>query len=362
MSRNHQSQSCAPGCASLASDEEGGRTSLRGDRMRRRDFTIGLTLAAAARSGRAQERVKQHRIAIVRPAGSVALISDTGIRTYRAFFEELRRLGDIEGQNLTVERYSGEGRPEGFAELARLVVNRNPDVIVVSSDAIARTARAATGTIPIVWVGGDPIQAGLVTSLARPGGNITGVTVFAGNGIDGKRLQLLKEALPTASRVAYLDVRTYWEGDARSLREPSQQLQISVVGVLLEKSTPSEYQRVFAEIAQNRPDAIMVHGRADLTAYHQLIVELANKGRLPAMYPWRDYAEAGGLMAYGGDLGEVGRRMADEVHEILNGAKPGDIPIYQPTKYELVINQKTAQSLGLTLPPELLAAADEVIE
>ena len=122
MSRNHQSQSCAPGCASLASDEEGGRTSLRGDRMRRRDFTIGLALAAAARSGRAQERVKRHRIAIVRPAGSVALISDTGIRTYRAFFEELRRLGDIEGQNLTVERYSGEGRPEGFADLGRGVV------------------------------------------------------------------------------------------------------------------------------------------------------------------------------------------------------------------------------------------------
>ena len=117
MSRNHQSQSCAPGRASLAPDAEGGRTSPRGDRMRRRDFTIGLTLAAAARSGWAQERVKQHRIAIVRPAGSVALISDTGIRTYRAFFEELRRLGDIEGQNLTVERYSGEGRPRASPSL-----------------------------------------------------------------------------------------------------------------------------------------------------------------------------------------------------------------------------------------------------
>jgi putative ABC transport system substrate-binding protein len=127
-------------------------------------------------------------------------------------------------------------------------------------------------------------------------------------------------------------------------------------------ATPSEYQRVFAEIAQNRPDAIMVHGRADLTAYYQLVVELANKGRLPPMYPWCDYAEAGGLMAYGGDPARSGGRMADEVPEILNGAKPGDIPIYQPTKHELVINQKTAQSLGLTLPPELLAAADEVIE
>jgi putative tryptophan/tyrosine transport system substrate-binding protein len=329
--------------------------------MRRRDFTVGLLLASAT-GVRAQERPNQHRIAIVRPAGSVALISDTGIRTYRAFFEELRRLGDVEGENLTVERYSGGGRPEGFAGLAREVVNRKPDVIVVSSDFIAQAAREATSTIPIVWVGGDPIQAGLVTSLARPGGNITGVTVFAGNGIDGKRLQVLKDALPSASRVAYLDLRIYWEGDERSLREPGRQLQISVVGVPLEESTPSEFQRVFAEIEHDRPDAIMVHGRADLTAYHQLIVELANKSRLPAMYPWRDYAEAGGLMAYGGDLAEVGRRMADEVHEILSGAMPGDIPIYQPTKYELVINQKTAKALGLTLPPSLLALADEVIE
>jgi putative ABC transport system substrate-binding protein len=261
--------------------------------MRRRDFTIGVLLATVT-SVQAQAQANQHRIAIVRPAGSIALISDTGIRTYRAFFEELRRLGDVEGQNLTVERYSGEGRPEGFADLARDVVDRKPDLIVVSNDFIAQAARAATSTIPIVWVGGDPIQAGLVTSLARPGGNITGVTVFAGNGIDGKRLQVLKDALPSASRVAYLDLRTYWEGDARSLSEPSRQLQISVVGVLLAESTPTEVQRVFAEIAQNRPDAIMVHGRADLTAYHQLIVELANKSRLPAMYPWRDYAEAGG--------------------------------------------------------------------
>ena len=184
--------------------------------MRRRDFTAGLLLASVT-SFQAQAQAKQHRIAIVRPAGPIALISDTGIRTYCAFFEELRRLRDIEGQNLTVERYSGEGRPEGFAGLARQVVDRNPDVIVVSSDFITQAARAATSTIPIVWVGGDPIQAGLVTSLARPGGNITGVTVFAGNGIDGKRLQVLKDALPSVSRVAYLDLRTYWEADAPSL-------------------------------------------------------------------------------------------------------------------------------------------------
>jgi putative ABC transport system substrate-binding protein len=331
--------------------------------MRRRDFTAGLLLAAAAPSLRAQETAKQHRIAIVRPAGPTALISDTGIRFYRAFFEELRRLGDIEGRNLTVERYSGEGRPEGFLGLAREVVNRNPDVIVVANDAIAQAAHVANDTVPIVLItGGNPTQTGLATSLARPGGSITGVSVEEGNEIGGKRLQILKEAVPSASRVAYLDVRQYWEGDARSFREPSRRLQISLVGMLLQESSPAEVQRVFAEVARDRPDAIMVAGRADLTAHHQLIIELANKSRLPAMYAWRDYVEAGGLMAYGADLGELGRRAANDVHEILNGAKPGDIPIYQPTKYELVINLRTAKSLDLTFPPTLLAAADEVIE
>src|ERR1700737_3813153 len=142
--------------------------------MRRREFAIGLLLAAAICTVRAQERAKQHRIAIIRPAGSVALISETGIRFYRAFFEELRRLGDVEGQNLTAERYSGEGRPDRVADLAREVVDRKPDVIVATGDDIAQAARAASDTIPIVWVGADPIRAGLVTSLARPGGNITG--------------------------------------------------------------------------------------------------------------------------------------------------------------------------------------------
>jgi putative tryptophan/tyrosine transport system substrate-binding protein len=209
--------------------------------MRRRDFTTGLLLAAATRSVRAQERAKQHRIAIIRPAGSVDLISKTGIRFYRAFFEELSRLSDIEGQNLIVERYSGEGRPEGLADLAREVVNRKPDVIVASSDAIAQAARATDDATPIVWVGADPIRAGLATSLAHPGGNTTGVTVRAEIGIAGKRLQILKEAVPLASKVGYLDMRTYWEGDVRNLLEPSRQLQISLVRIMPEESKPSEY-------------------------------------------------------------------------------------------------------------------------
>ena len=330
--------------------------------MRRRDFTAGLLLMAASSPARPQDMAKQHRIAIVRPAGSVAQISDNGNKFYRAFFNELRRLGDIEGQTLSVERYSGEGRPERFADLAREAVKGKPELVVAIGDAIAQAARTADDALPIVWVGADPIRAGLVTSLARPGGNITGVTVRAESEICGKRLQILKEAVPSASKVSYLDVRANWEGDARDLLEPSHQLHISLVGMLLEEAIPSEYRRVFAEMAQNPSDAIIVDGKAELTAYHQLIVELVNNSRLPAMYPYRDYVEVGGLMAYAVDLSELGQRAANDVHEILNGAKPSDIPIYRPTKYELVINLTTANALSLTVPPSLLARADEVIE
>jgi putative ABC transport system substrate-binding protein len=301
------------------------------------------------RSVRAQQPAKQHRIAIVVPAGPVARHQTLS----QAILEELRRLGDVEGQNLTVERYSGEGRPEGFADLARDVVRWN--VIIASTEPIARAIRAVSTAIPIVWIGGDPIQAGFATSFAHPGGNITGVSVFAGYEIYGKRLQILKEAVPSASKVVFLVTPIAWEGgEGQALRDASRRLEISVVGMPLQEVTATEVRRAFAEIAEEQPDAIMVHGIADLFAHHQLIVELIEKSRLPAMYEWREYVEAGGLMAYASDLGELGRRMADDVHAILNGAKPGDIPIYQPTKFELVINLKAAQAIGLTISPALL--------
>src|ERR1700730_9844323 len=219
--------------------------------MRRRDFTIGLLLAATTPSVRAEEPAKQHRMAILIPAGPVALISGTSSdtlsrRLYQAFFEELHRLGDVEGQNLTVERYSGEGRPEGFADLAREVAGRNPEVIVAITNPIAHAVRAATGTIPIVWIGIEPIRVGFATSLARPGGNITGVTGEAGSELWGKRLQILKEAAPSASKAAYLGMRTEWEGRITQLQEAGRRLEISLISMPLQESTPSEYQRVFA--------------------------------------------------------------------------------------------------------------------
>ena len=301
-------------------------------------------------------------MAIVIPAGPITSISDTGIRAWQAFFEQLRQLGDVEGQNLSVDRYSGEGRPEGYADLAREVVDLKPEVIVASNDALAKAVRAATGAIPIVWIGGNPIQAGFATSLARPGGNITGVTVFAGVEIWGKRLQILKEAVPAASKAAYLTTRVSLAAEGQQLREAGQRLQISVIELPLEEVTSTAIQRAFTEIAQQQSDALIVNSNSLLFPYRQLIVELAEKSRLPALYPWREYVEEGGLMAYASDNRELWRRMADDVHQILNGAKPGDIPIFQPTKFEFVINLKTAKELGLTIPPTLLAAADEVIE
>jgi putative ABC transport system substrate-binding protein len=327
--------------------------------MRRREFAAGLLLASATGVW-AQEQAKQHRIAII-ASRPVALIDDPGSALFVAFFEELRRLGHVEGQNLTIERYSGGGRPEGYADLAREVVNRNPEVIVVGTNPIALAVRAAGGTTPIVWIGVEGIREGLATSLAHPDGNITGVDTNDYE-VWGKRLQILKEAVPSASKIAFLLLRGTWELNGKRLREMGRRLEISLVGMPLEESTPSEYQRVFAEISPERPDAIIVHDRGELLHHRQLIVELVEKNYLPAMFGAREFIEVGGLMAYQADQGELGRRMADDVHEILNGTKPGEIPIYQATKFALVINLKAAKAIGLALPSSVLAAADELIE
>ena len=333
--------------------------------MRRRDFLIGVLLAAAARTGWAQEAIKQHRIAIVISTGPVARVHDPTSHAFQAFWQELHRLRDAEGQNLIVDLYSGEGRPAGFADLARRVVKENPEVIVAVAGPITSAISAATDTIPIV-ASGTYTGSGVLPSLARPGGNMTGVRVEEPE-IWGKRLQILKEAIPSASKIAYLDIHTSWESAfgrqvQEELRKASRILEVSLTDMLVEESSAPEYQRVFREIAPRQPDAIIVSGTSELFPYRKLIVDLAEKSHLPAIYAFRDYVEAGGLMAYETDLAELFRRMADDVHQILNGANPGDIPIYQPTKFEFLINLKAAKALGLTLPPMLLATADEVIE
>jgi ABC-type uncharacterized transport system substrate-binding protein len=334
--------------------------------MKRREFITLLGGAAAAWpvAARTQQPATQHRIAIFHPAIPTTLITETGGGSaWRAFFAELRRLGYIEGENLIIERYSAEGHHERYADLAREIVTSNPDLIVTGTNPVVIVFKAATSTIPVVAFMLDPLKAGLVTSLARPGGNLTGITLDAGIEIWGKRLEMLKEAIPSTAKAAFLGMRDGWEGSSgQVLRDAGGQLGISLVFMLPQKGTPSEIERVFAAMEQQRPDAVLVSGEGDLYAHRQLIVELAEKNRLPAMCPYRDYVEAGGLMAYTVDLAELLRRMAVNVHQILKGAKPGDIPIYQPTKFELLINLKTARALGLTLPLALLARAAEVIE
>jgi putative ABC transport system substrate-binding protein len=247
--------------------------------------------------------------------------------------------------------------------LVRQIVTRNPELIVTGTNPVVIAFRAATSTIPLVAFMLDPLKAGLVTSLARPGGNLTGITLDAGVEIWGKRLQMLKQAIPSTAKVAFLGMREGWEGSSgQVLRDAGTRLGISLVFMFPQKGTPSDIEGVFAAMKQQRPDAVLVSGEGDLYAHRQLVAELAEKNRLPAMCPYRDYVEAGGLMAYAVDLAELLRRMADQVHRILKGAKPGDLPIYQPTKFDLLVNLKTAKALGLTLPPALLATAAEIIQ
>jgi putative tryptophan/tyrosine transport system substrate-binding protein len=332
--------------------------------MKRRDFAAGLLLAAAARPVFAQLPGKRYRIAVVSAAIPAATITEAeGGTFWQVFYQELRRLGFVEGSNLVVERYSAEGHQERYPEIAREVVSRNPDLIVAATGFLGIAFRNATTDIPIVATMADPIKWGLVTSLAKPGGNLTGVSVDAGIEVHGKRLQIMKEALPALSTVGFLAMRASWEGaGAEQFRQAGRQLGISVTGMLLDASTPSEYQRVFAVTAQTRPDAIAVSEAGDLLPHRQLIVDLAAKSRVPAMYPYRDYVGAGGLMAYATDLAEAGRQIAKAAGQVLGGTKPGDIPIYQATKFEFIVNQRTAHALGLAFPPALLARADEVIE
>jgi putative tryptophan/tyrosine transport system substrate-binding protein len=334
--------------------------------MKRREFITFLGGAAAVwpLTARAQQPATQPRIAIFHPAIPTTLLTETGGGSaWRAFFGELRRLGYVEGKNLIIERYSAEGHHERYADLARQIVSRNPDVIVTGTNPVVIAFMAATSTIPVVAFMLDPLKAGLVTSLARPGGNLTGITLDAGIEIWGKRLQMLKEAIPSTAKAAFLGMRDGWdESFGQVLREAGGRLGISLIWMLPQAGTRSEIERVFAAMGQQQLEAVLVSGEGDLYANRQLIAELAQKHRLPAMCPYRDYVDAGGLMAYTVDLAELLRRMANDVHQILNGAKPGDIPIYQPTKFELLINLKTANAFGLTLPHSLLSRADEIIE
>jgi putative ABC transport system substrate-binding protein len=332
--------------------------------MRRRDFITALGAAATwPLAARAQQSSRMKRIAIVSPATKIGDMGVNGSPFYRVFFEELSRLGYIEGQNLVVERYSGEGRTEHYADLAREVVNTHPDLIFSNSLRLALNFKAGTTTIPIVTVTADPIAGGLVSSLARPGGNITGVSVDAGIEVMGKRLALLLEATSKLSNARFLVSQLNWERVlGAAVREASGRLGISLKGETMSSFNEQEYQRAFNSMKHERVDGILVSDESEHFTYRRLLVELAAKTRIPAIYAYREHVELGGLMAFSFDLEELGRHAARQVAEVLKGANPGELPIYQQTKFELIINLKTAKALGLEMPATLVGRADRVIE
>jgi putative ABC transport system substrate-binding protein len=328
--------------------------------MERRAFISGLTfgLLAAPLAAEAQSAGKVYRLAIVYPAGPVEKITEP------VLLPELRRLGYIEGQNLVVERRAGVGRREGYPDLAREVVALKPDVIFATSGRMAQAFRAITTAIPIVTITSEPVALGLATSLPRPGGNITGFTIDAGTEVVGKRLEFLKEAVPSATRVAFLATKQAWDGMwGRVMREAAERTgATSIAATVGDPIGESEYRRAFAVMAKERAQALVVTDHAEGGANRQLIVELTAQAGLPAIYAYRVFVEAGGLMAYGVEHEDLRRRVAGYIDRILKGARPAELPFQQPTKFELVINLKTAKALGLTIPPSLLQRADQVIE
>ena len=327
--------------------------------MNRRAFTTLLGGAAVVWpiAARAQQAGKVHRI------GVLETISTTlNVANFYALREGLRQLGYAEGQNLVIEYRSADGRDDRFPGLARELLALKVDVIVTRGTPAAKAVKNATSTVPVVMMAsGDPVGVGLVTSLARPGGNITGLSAIVGE-LSPKRLELIKEIVPGLARIAVLAntsndaVRRDWariETAARSLGVQSQ---------LLDLRESDALGPTFDDASARRADALVVVIDAITQANQQRIVDLAMKHRLPAIYSSREFVDAGGLMSYGVSYPDLYRRAATYVDKILKGTKPADLPVVQPTKFELVINLKTAKALGIEVPPSLLALADGVIE
>ena len=281
----------------------------------------------------------------------------------QAFLRKLRELGWVDGQNVVIEYRWADGNVERLPDLAAELVRLKVDVIVAPAGSAALAAKNATSSIPIVMIfPSDPVEMGLIASLRRPGGNVTGTTFTPGPEIFGKQLQILKEAIPGTSRVAILSnpADLSFALQIREVEAAAQSLRIRIQHV--EARGPEQFDSAFAAMARERADALLVNGTSTFLAFRASLAELAVKGRLPTMYSFRENVEAGGLMAYAVNMRDFVERAAPYVDKILKGAKPADLPVEQPTKFELVINLKTAKALGLTIPPSLLARAHQVIE
>jgi putative ABC transport system substrate-binding protein len=318
-----------------------------------------LVLLALPPAVQAQPAPKVFRIGLL---GTVPLTEPGAARIWGGFFEGLQQLGYVEGQNIVIEGRYSEGRSERLPILAAELVRLKVDVIVAAAYAAA-AAKGATSTIPIVMTNdGDPVGSGLVATLARPGGNITGLTTRTPD-LVGKQLQLLKEAMPRLSRVAVLSNPASPYHTPPYLREAEVAARALKVRLqILEARAPMELAGALSLATQEPADALLVLGDPMFFGERRRIAELAAKSRLPLVGNQAEFAEAGGLLTYGIDQRDNFRRAATYVDKILKGAKPGDLPVEQPTKFELIVNLKTAKTLGVRIPPAVLARADRVIE
>jgi putative ABC transport system substrate-binding protein len=329
--------------------------------MDRRDTVFALlALGVASLAAEAQQAAKVARI------GYLVTNLASNPHLLEAFRQGLRDLGYVEGRNLVIEYRDAEGKPDRLAALAAELVALKVDVIVTSAGttATALAAKQVTRTLPIVFVAADAVGSGLVNSLARPGGNVTGLSNLASD-LVGKRMELLTQAVPGVSRVAVLRLPgALGERTEKDMLEATE-VEARALGVRLqfvEARDPADFDRAFSDMTNVRAGALTVLPSNMFLRESRRLVDLAAKNRLPAVYPSREYVDAGGLMAYGANLADLSRRAATYVDKILKGANPGDLPIEQPTKFELVINLKTANDLGLTIPQSVLTRADEVIQ
>ena len=321
--------------------------------MRRRNF---IALLGGAAAWPLAARAQQGGARIPR----IGIIDDAPIWDH--FRQGLHDLGYIEGRNIAIEYRSAEGDFDRLRQAARELASLPVNILVVYGSSATRAARQATSTIPIVMIGvGDPVRARFVTNLARPGGNVTGTTSL-GPELIGKRIEILKECVPGLARVAFL-----WNPDNDSNLAFLEELIIAVPALGLQlisvpMRTSEEYEGAFAAMMQRQPNAFVTQNDPLILQHIGQIIDFVAEHRLPAMYQAKENVEAGGLMAYGATLSDLFTRSAWYVHRILQGAKPADLPVEQPTKFELSINLKTAKALGIEVPPTLLARADEVIE
>src|SRR6266487_2075050 len=329
--------------------------------MPRRTFMALVSggLLAMPLAAEAQTAGRIWRIGYLGPAVAAANRSEV------AFRQGLRDLGYVEGSNLVFEYRSAEGKVERLPALAAELVALKVDVIVAPTTPAARAAKQATRTLPIVFAAAaDPVGSGLVATLARPGGNVTGLTNLSAE-LGGKRLELLKQVVPGVSRVAILyQPGAFVERTEKDMLKGAE-VAARALGVrpqFLEARGPADIDRAFLDMTRARAGALTVFPSSMFFSERKRLVDLAAKSRLPAVYGLREFVAAGGFMAYGPNAEDLFRRAATYVDKILKGAKPGDLPVEQPTKFELVINLKTAKALGLTIPPALLQQADQVIE